>query len=343
MTAPTSAPMPSPMVVFQALNAYQRTALLKSAIELDIFTAVAEKGEGGASAQDVAARCKVAERGARIACDALTVHGLLQKNNGRYTPTRDTAVFLDRRSPAYMGSAVRFLLSPTLLRGFEVLTDAIRKGGTAMDHEGTTAAEHPAWVDFAEAMAGLQIMPSESLAKLIGAESAGHSKVLDVAAGHGLFGIAVARQNPQAEIVALDWPNVLEVARRHAREAGVDARYRTLPGSAFDVDLGSGYDVVLITNFLHHFDVPACEKFMKRVHAALKPGGRAVTLEFVPDDDRVTPPDAGGFSLIMLASTPAGDAYTFAEYDRMFRNAGFARNEIHPLPPTFQSVVISHK
>jgi hypothetical protein len=115
------------------------------------------------------------------------------------------------------------------------------------------------------------------------------------------------------------------------------------PGSAFEVDYGSGYDLVLLTNFLHHFDVATCESLLRKVHASLAEGGRAVTLEFVPNDDRVTPPQAAAFSMMMLGMTPAGDAYTFAELDQMFRNTGFTSSELHELPPTIQRVVISHK
>jgi cyclopropane fatty-acyl-phospholipid synthase-like methyltransferase len=107
--------------------------------------------------------------------------------------------------------------------------------------------------------------------------------------------------------------------------------------------LGEGYDVALLTNILHHFDPPTCEKLLRRVHAALKPGGRAVTLEFIPNPDRVSPPRPAQFSLVMLSSTPDGDAYTFAELEQMCGNAGFARSEFHALPPTDQSVVISYK
>ncbi len=111
--------------------------------------------------------------------------------------------------------------------------------------------------------------------------STGPLKVLDIAAGHGMFGITIAQRNPEAEIVALDWAAVLEVANENAVKAGVDARYSTIAGSAFNVDYGDGYDLVLITNFLHHFDPPTNETFLRRVHAALKPGGKAITLEFV--------------------------------------------------------------
>ena len=85
------------------------------------------------------------------------------------------------------------------------------------------------------------------------------------------------------------------------------------------------------------------EKLLKKVHAALATGGRAVTLEFVPNEDRVSPPGPAVFSMTMLGSTPAGDAYPFSELERMFGNAGFSRSEFHPLPPTLEQVIISHK
>jgi ubiquinone/menaquinone biosynthesis C-methylase UbiE len=168
-------------------------------------------------------------------------------------------------------------------------------------------------------------------------------KILDIAAGHGLYGLAFANNNPQANIVALDWPNVLEVAKENARVAGVADRYSTIEGSAFDVDYGTGYDLILLTNFLHHFDPPTNETLLRKVHAALAEGGRAVTLEFVPNEDRISPPESAAFSVQMLGGTPAGDAYTFPELERMCANAGFARSELHELPPSIQRVVISEK
>ncbi len=82
---------------------------------------------------------------------------------------------------------------------------------------------------------------------------------------------------------------------------------------------------------------------VEKVYAALADGGRAVTLEFVPNDDRVSPLGVAGFSLVMLAGTPSGDAYTFAEFDRMFKNAGFSKSEIHELPQVVQQLIVSQK
>ena len=101
--------------------------------------------------------------------------------------------------------------------------------------------------------------------------------------------------------------------------------------------------MVLLTNILHHFDKPTCEKLLQRIHAALKPGGRVITLEFVPNEDRITPPTAAAFSMIMLTGTAAGDAYTFSEYQEMFKHAGFANSTLHQLPAGPQQVVLSEK
>jgi len=338
MTA--QAQQPSPALFFETVTAYQRSEAIRAAVELDLFTAI---GEGNRTVAQIASRCKASERGTRILCDFVTMIGFLTKDENGYALTQDSAVFLDRRSPAYMGSITEFLLSDPLIDEFRRLTESVRKGGTALTEDGTIAPEHPIWVNFARAMAPMMRPAAAAIAQLIDPDANRKIKVLDIAASHGLFGLAFATRNPQAEIVGLDWANVLELSKENAQLAGVSDRHSTIPGSAFEVDFGTGYDVVLLTNFLHHFDVPTNEKLLRKVHAALAEGGRAVTLEFVPNDDRISPPGVAGFSLVMLAGTPAGDAYTFAEFDRMFKNAGFSKNEIHEIPPAIQQLIVSQK
>lgn len=335
-----AAQQPSPQLFFQNINAHQRTEALKAAIELEVFTAI---GEGNTTAAELARRCQTSEKGMRILCDFLTIMEMLTKQGDRYALTLDSATFLDKRSPAYLGGATEFLCSPMATDGAKYMAEAVRKGGTVLENDGTVGPENPIWVKFARAMAPMMALASQLLAKLVDPNPDRKLKILDIAAGHGLYGISFATHNPQAEITALDWKAVLEVAKENAQKAGVADRYSTIEGSAFDVDFGTGYDLILLTNFLHHFDPPTCETLLRKVRAALADGGRAVTLEFIPNDDRVTPPDAAAFSVMMLTSTPAGDAYTFAELERMFANAGFSRSMLHPLPPTIQQVVISEK
>jgi SAM-dependent methyltransferase len=334
------AQQPSPQLFFQTINAHQRTEALKAAIELEVFTAI---GEGNTTAAQIAKRCQTSEKGMRILCDFLTIMEMLTKKDGQYALTLDSATFLDKRSPAYLGGATEFMCSQQLTEGSKYMAEAVRKGGTALEDDGTVGPENPVWVKFARAMAPMMALPSQLIAKLVDPKADRKLKVLDIAASHGLFGLAFATSNRQAEITALDWKAVVEVAKENAQKAGVADRFHAIDGSAFDVDFGEGYDVVLLTNFLHHFDPPTCETLLRKVHAALADGGRAVTLEFVPNEDRISPPDAAGFSVMMLTTTPSGDAYTFSELERMFANAGFSKSTLHELPPTIQQVVISEK
>ena len=186
-------------------------------------------------------------------------------------------------------------------------------------------------------------LPAQLLANFAGENLQQPIRVLDVAAGHGIFGIEIAKRFPQSRVTALDWQNVLAVAAENAQHANVASRHSLMPGSAFEVDWGGPYDVILLTNFLHHFDLPTCQSIAAKALAALVPGGRVLTLEFIPDQDRIHPASTATFALTMLATTASGDAYTFEEYDRVFRQAGFSRNEFHALLPTSQQLVVSHK
>jgi hypothetical protein len=338
-TGTHAAERPSPALVFDTLMAHQRTAALRAAIELDLFRAL---GEAPGDVASLARRCSASERGIRILCDYLTIIGLLSKQDGQYSHTSTSALFLDPRSPTCIASTARFLGNPAMLEPYVHLADIIRNGRTVLPGEGTVEPENPVWVEFAHSMAPMMAPMAGPLGSLVLDGRSGPMSVLDIAAGHGLFGIEVARQNPEARIVAIDWAPVLEVAQTNARKAGVDSRYRMLPGSAFEVDFGGPHDIVLLTNFLHHFDPPTCVGLLKKVCAALKPAGRAAALEFVPNEDRVSPPMAASFSLTMLASTATGDAYTFSELASMYREAGFGDVTAHPVPTGPHTVVLGH-
>ena len=334
----TQATSPSPLLFLETAFAIQRTCSIRAAVDLEVFTAIKE-GHNTTSA--LADRCKASERGLRMLIDYLVMLGFLTKSDDTYALTRDSELFLVKTSPAYLGGTLEFLLSPTLFEGFCNLTEAVRKGGTTLPAQGTIAKEHPEWVTFARAMMPMMVGPANWLAEHLVSTGGTINKVLDVAAGHGLYGIEIGKRFPDAEVTAVDWANVLTVARENADAASLGDRFKTVAGSAFDVDLGEGYDVVLLTNFLHHFGIPECEDFLRKVRSSMAPGGRVVTLEFVPNDDRVSPASAD-FALIMLISTPAGDAYTFKEWDAMFRNAGFGRSDMHAVPNSKEHVIITH-
>jgi len=297
---------PSLNLLWETFTGYQRTAALNAAIELDLFTTIAA---GATTVEALAARSHAATRGLRALLNHLVMDGFLTKNGENYGLAATAAAFLDRNSVTYLGSVAGFIASPMIMEGFNRLTDAVRRGGTAVPDEGTLAPDHQVWVEFARAMAPVAAMTATLLSNVLDIGSVSRAKVLDIAAGHGMFGVA--------------------------------GRFHQIVGSAFDVPFGDGYEVVLVPNFLHHFDPPTCEGLLRKVRAALAPGGRVVIVEFVPDEDRMGPPEAVRFSLTMLAGTPAGDVYTFAEYQTMLRNAGFASATLHELQPSPARVVIA--
>jgi predicted O-methyltransferase YrrM len=336
---PTSA-APSPALLFDTINAYQKTAAIRAGIELDVFSAVTDKP---ASVETIAAHCKASPRGIRILCDNLTTLGFLVKNGDQYAATQDSAIFLNRRSPAYAGGTLEFLLSNDIRGAFDSLTESVRKGGTAYSQLGTVAADHPVWLSFGRTMGPLMAPAAAALAGMIPLEQNRPTKVLDISASHGAWGLAFGKKNPKTQVVAVDWAAVLEIARDNARKAGVADRFTAISGSAFDVDFGSDYDVVLVPNFLHHFNAADCVRFLKKANAALRAGGTIAIVEFVPNPDRISPPPSAGFSLIMLASTAEGDAYTFNEYADMLAKAGFKPPTQHEVPASINAAVIATK
>jgi len=327
----------TPERIYATLTGYQASAALACAIRLDLFTHVAAGADTPAALVPLAG---ASERGLRALLNHLVAHGFLAKRGERYACAEVAARFLDRRSPAYQGSIATFLTDPGLVRCFDDLDGAVRRGGTVERAGGTVAAENPVWVEFARAMVPVARALAPAVADVVCAGGTPR-RLLDVAAGHGLYGIEVARRSAECQVTFQDWPGVLAVTRAHAEEAGLRARARYLPGSAFEVELGSGHDAILVTNFLHHFAREACAGFLARCRAALAPGGRVAVLEFVLEEDRVTPPRSAAFDLVMVATTPRGAAYTVAEYEQIFREAGLAHPERHDLSEGTHTVLVA--
>ncbi len=316
--------------------AYQKTAAVKAAVEIDLFSAI---GAGADSVETLAAKVHASARGVRILCDYPTVQELLIKDGKRYRLTPSSSVFLDTRSPACVSSVIDFLAAPELMQLFlENPAAYVRNGGSV--GLANLAPDHPLWVKFARAMVPFMAPVAQGIAMEVARWPSPPRKVLDVAAGHGVFGIAIGKAVPGARIVALDWRPVLEVALENARLAGLETRYDTIAGSAFDVEWGSDYDLVLIPNFLHHFDREGCVSILGRARRALAPGGAALVVEMVPNDDQVSPPFAAAFAFVMLATTPKGDAWTARELQEMERSAGFGDSVVQPLPPSPQTMIV---
>ena len=324
----------SPDPFLDAVIAYQQTAAIKAALELDVFSEIAR---GNSTAESLAKKIGAAVRGVRILCDYLTVRGHLEKQGDQYRLAPCTAAFMDRSAPTWMGDIVGYLAAPEMVNLYLADPAAyVRNGGSV--GLANNSPDHPIWEKFARAMGPSRVPLAAKIASELAVLSP--RKVLDIAAGHGMFGIAIARAVTDAQVTAVDWQAVLSVARENAEAAGVSERYHTLAGSAFDADWGSGFDLVVLANFLHQLDRDACVSLLQKAHKSLASGGRVAAVEFVVNADRVSPNYPAMFSFQMLGSTPHGEAYTCREFEEMGQVSGFGRVTAKPLPPTPQSLIL---
>jgi ubiquinone/menaquinone biosynthesis C-methylase UbiE len=322
--------------VFDIAMAYQDTAALIAAVRLDLFTKI---GLETVSVDDLQARTGAATRGLRILCDYLTVLKLLQKTDSKYSLTYVARTFLDQASPYAMGSIVDFTAAPEMIElFFRDPAACVRSGGS--EGLANVSPDAPVWVRYAKAMIPFASANAKRLAAYASTLSEPIYTVLDIAAGHGLYGIEVAKIFPEALVTSVDWAPVLKVAEANAAAAGLTDRFRMMPGSAIETDWGGDYDLILLPNFLHHFDFDTCTSLLSKVRRSLAPGGRALGVEFIPNEDRVSPPVPAKFAYWMLATTPGGDAYTTSEIDEMARKAGFRGATTRLLAPAPDSLII---
>ena len=222
--------------VYKAALAYQTTAALVAAVKLDIFSLV---GAGSNTTNLLSLETAASVRGLRILCDYLTVIGLLTKEDSTYNLTPAAKRYLDSSSPAAVASSIDFFAAPEMIS--LLLNDPVsyvRHGGAI--GLGSLSPDHPIWVRFAKAVVPFAAPTAKRVAVYVSALQERPSTVLDIAAGHGLYGIEVARVCVEAFVTAVDWGEVLTVARANAKKAKVDDRYHTIPGNAFDVDWGTG-------------------------------------------------------------------------------------------------------
>ena len=322
--------------VFDIAMAYQRTAALIAAVKLDIFTII---GSETMALDGLASRTGASSRGIRILCDYLTVLGLLKKQDSRYSLTNIARIFLDQTSPFARGQIVDFVAAPEMIDlFFRDPASCVRNGGST--GLANVSPDNPVWVRFAKAMVPFAAANAKRVATYVVASTNPPYTVLDIAAGHGLYGIEVAKALPGALITAVDWGPVLTVAQANAEAAGVADRFRMVAGSAMDLDWGSDFDLILLPNLLHHFDFDTCASLLRKVKLSLAADGQALGVEFVPNEDRVSPPIPAMFAFWMLATTPGGDAYTERDLNEMARRAGFRSATTRLLTPAPESLII---
>ena len=322
---PDSMPALNPEILHQMAFSFIPARILTTALQLGVFSHLAA---GKNTAAEVARAAASSERGMGMLLDALAACQLLTKQDARYELSPLAARFLVRENPDYLGL---LLEQDDLWESWGHLTEVVRTGEPIHRVEAQELAEQffPILV---QTLHVLHRDRARSMAEALGIgtrlKGARALRAMDVACGSGVWGIAVAEADPEARITAQDFPAMLAVTRNYLKRHGVERQFDFLPGDLKTTDFGrEQYDLALLGNILHSEGEESSRNLLRRLHAALRPGGRAVIIEFLPNDARTGPPFPVFFALNMLLNTEHGNTFTLAEYTRWLQDAGFARIE----------------
>jgi len=303
----------SPIAIRELATAFQASRIFLTAYELRLFTVL---GRGFRSSASVARSLHTDPRATDRLLNALCAIGLVVKEGNRFANSPAAAGYLREGEPGYMAG---FLHTNSLWDTWSTLTTAVRQG-KAVRRPGTND-RGAAWLGaFIAAMHDRAVKHAPGLVAMIGLEGVG--KIMDVGGGSAAFSMAFLRAKKDLTVVLFDLPNVVPLARRYVRREGLTGRMSYISGDYLRDDLGAGYDLVFLSAILHSNSPAENRRLLKKCAAGLNPGGRVVVVDFIMDDDRVSPAHGAFFALNMLVGTDAGDTYTESEIRSWMKEAG---------------------
>jgi (2Fe-2S) ferredoxin/SAM-dependent methyltransferase len=294
----------------ELIRGFMSSRVVLTALELDVFTAVAD----GAPAKVAAGRMQASRRGTEILLNALAALKLLRKEQGVFRNTPLSARFFSDASPDSARQAL--LHTANLWHRWSGLTGSVREGTPA------PRPDEGGWANtFIAAMDRNARERSQAVVKAIGTE--GIRRILDLGGGSAAYSIAFALANPKVIAEVLDLAEVIPLTRQYIQRAGLAGRIQTRVGDMLSDPLGEGFDLVLLSAICHMFSPEENRALYRRVHAALAPGGRLLVQDFILEPEKIAPRFAALFSLNMLVGTRAGSSYSDAEYAAWLAEAGF--------------------
>jgi SAM-dependent methyltransferase len=293
--------------------------MLEAAVQFKVFDLL----DGGPKSLDeLTAATGASQRGLRMLLDGLVGLELLRKEKGQYDLTAESAAFLVSGKPAYQGGMFRHV-SGRLMKHWMHLGESVRTGKPAASVNREEFGG-PFFREFVEDLFPRGYPAARRLAETLDIEHVKTPvKVLDLAAGSGVWSIALAERSHHVTVTAVDWPEVIPVTMHVAQRQGVADRYRFVEGDLLEADFGHGHNVAVLGHILHSEGEDRSRRLLEKVFHTMAPGGVIAIAEMVPNDNRTGPAHALLFALNMLVHTDEGDAFTFSELSGWLRDAGF--------------------
>ena len=313
-------PKVSPQRIAELTWTFCPPLMVEAAIHNGVFNAL----DGGPkTVEETAAATGASVRGLRALMNGLVATGFLVRRGEKFAMVPDVAAYLVSGKPSYMGGLLTHL-SRDLVSRWVQLSEVVRTGKPANTmNQQESGSEF--FARFVEDIFNMSYPVARAAAEVIFNKMKKPATVLDIAAGSGVWGIAMAQKSPHVSVTAVDWPDVVAVTKNVVGKHNLSDRFTFVEGDMHAADLGQGHRLATLGHILHSEGESASRQLLRRVFDALAPGGTILIAEFLPNDDRRGPATPLIFAVNMLVNTDLGDTFTFKEIKSWLAETGFRK------------------
>jgi ubiquinone/menaquinone biosynthesis C-methylase UbiE len=302
--------------------AYAPPLIISAGVSNKVFDSLEDRAK---TPQQVAEETAASARALRILMNALVGLNLLKKDRqGNYSLTDESAAFLLSKKP---GTHAGFFgtIAPQLISRWLGLSDIVREGRPAVAlNQETEGTEF--FSQLVENIIPLSYPPAQKLGDHLKlAKAKNEIRVLDLAAGSGIWGIALAQKSPLVRVTAVDWAGMISTTKRITQKFAVGERFNYVEGDILEANFGSGYDIATLGHILHSEGEDRSRRLLAKTFRALKSGGTIAIAEWLVNDDRTKPLPSLMFAVQMLVNTEKGDTFSFNEIKNWLEKAGFKK------------------
>src|SRR6266853_4994620 len=302
--------------------AYAPPLIISAAVNNKVFDTLES---GPKTVEQVKKETGTSARGLRAIMDALVGLELLKKDRqSRYSLTPESQAFLLSEKPGTLAGFFGSIL-PVMTSRWLRLTDIVRDGRPAVAvNQETEGTEF--FSQLVETIIPMSYAGAQKLAEHLNvAKAKDELRVIDLAAGSGIWGIALAQKSPRVRVTAVDWAGMIPTTKRITQKFGVADRFNYIEGDLLEANFGNGYDIAILGHILHSEGEERSRKLIKKTFRAVKPGGTIAIAEWLVNDDRTEPTHSLMFAVQMLVNTEKGDTFSFNEIKRWLEEARFKK------------------
>ncbi len=313
----------TPETINRIIWAGAETISLSTAVHFDLFTHIAS---GKNTARELARTTECSANAIERLLNVLVGLELLYKENKTYILTPESDAFLVRDRPFYLGDMTRHSLD--ILDGWKTLPKSIETGKSSFQFDTQKQGEE-FFSGLVKALFPPNFAASSAAATVFKKKKKNIEKILDVAAGSAAWSLGFAKQYPEANVIALDFPGVLSVTRQYVQQLDAEAQYDYLSGDLNTLSFGKNcYDLVILGHICHSEGERRARKLIKKSAQALRDGGTLLIAEVLPNEDLSSPLLAMLFSLNMLVFTSEGDVFPASQYQKWMAEVGLKEFEV---------------